>query len=72
LEILSFYTKLRRLIEEEQRAGWLGEEPIDAKTLASYSPDNNLLTVWPVNRAVGNIRNNASRSFGTYSLNGHQ
>jgi|SRR6478609_4420744 len=56
-EMSELHNRIPVMIEEEQWAGWLGEEPIDAKTLL-HSPDNNLLTIWPVNRAVGNVRNN--------------
>lgn len=47
------------MINKDDRAGWLGEESADVKALLR-APDNNSLKIWPVNRAVGNVRNNAA------------
>lgn len=57
-DMAELHNRIPVMIEENDRACWLGEEEIDSKTLLK-SPNNDLLKVWPVNRAVGNVKNNS-------------
>ena len=56
-DMAELHTRIPVMIEEQDWAGWLGEEPTDAKTLL-HPPSNDALKIWPVCREVGNVRNN--------------
>jgi putative SOS response-associated peptidase YedK len=56
-DMAELHNRIPVMIEEEDWAGWLGEIEVDTKALL-HPPNNDLLTIWPVSRAVGNIGNN--------------
>jgi putative SOS response-associated peptidase YedK len=44
------------ILEPADWPGWLGEQEVDPLTLLRPSPEN-VLRMWPVNKRVGNVRN---------------
>jgi putative SOS response-associated peptidase YedK len=55
--LAELHSRIPVMIEESDWAGWLGEQKANPRALLR-SPDNELLTIWAVSRAVGNVRNN--------------